>query len=25
MCANAIKDYLAKADTKGKGGEQVKK
>jgi len=25
MCANAVKDYLAKADTKGKGGDQVKK
>ena len=25
MCANAVKDYLAKADTKGKGGEQIKK
>lgn len=25
MCANAIQDYLAKADTKGKAGKQVQK
>ena len=25
MCANAIKDYLAKADTKGKAGKKVEK
>ncbi|MEI8091762.1 MAG: FKBP-type peptidyl-prolyl cis-trans isomerase [bacterium] len=25
MCANAIKDYLAKADTKGKSGKKVEK
>ncbi len=25
MCANAVKDYLAKADTKGKSGKQVQK
>jgi FKBP-type peptidyl-prolyl cis-trans isomerase 2 len=25
MCASAIKDYLAKADTKGKAGKKVKK
>ena len=25
MCANAIKDYLAKADTKGKSGKKVQK
>lgn len=25
MCANAVQDYLAKADTKGKSGKQVKK
>lgn len=25
MCANAVKDYLAKADTKGKSGKTVKK
>ena len=25
MCANVIKDYLAKADTKGKAGTSVKK
>lgn len=25
MCANAIKDYLSKADTKGKGGKKVEK
>jgi len=25
MCANAIKDYLSKADTKGKSGKKVEK
>ena len=25
MCANAVQDYLSKADTKGKSGKQVKK
>lgn len=25
MCANAVQDYLAKADTKGKSGKQVQK